>query len=83
MTHRRVPDPDERTPEWLIGLLIAIVLVTAGWFFLRSVGAGDNPVLVDDGQAEAAPWFDVQFVRSDGTPASSGDRDGLPIVDYF
>ena len=56
MTHLRQKPPAERTPEWLIGLLIAIVLVTVGWFFLRSIGAGDDPVLGDasTGESEAA-----------------------------
>ncbi len=83
MTHRRNPAPSERTPEWLIGLLIAIVLVTVGWFFLRSIGAGDDPVLVDDGQAEAAPQQEAQFVLFDGTPASFEDFDGPLIVNFW
>lgn len=79
MTHRRVPDPDERTPEWLIGLLIAIVVVTAGWFFLRSVGAGDNPVLVDDGEAAATPRHGVELLLHGGSPASFGGP-GAPLT---
>jgi thiol-disulfide isomerase/thioredoxin len=83
MTHRRTPAPSERTPEWLIGLLIAIVLVTAGWFFLRSVGAGDNPVLTEDGQAGAAAEPPAQFVLYDGTPARFDDFDGPLIVNFW
>ncbi len=82
MTHRRDPTPSERTPEWLIGLLIAIVLVTVGWFLLRSAGAGDNPVLVDDGQAEAGPQPEAEFVLYDGTPAGFVDFEGPLSVDF-
>lgn len=85
MTHRRNPAPSERTPEWLIGLLIAVVLVTAGWLFLRSVGAGDNPVLGDDGRAEpeAASESEAEFVLYDGTPARLDDFDGPLVVNFW
>lgn len=81
MVHRRDPAPSERTPEWLIGLLIAIVLVTVGWFFLRSVGAGDDPVVTDDGQTGAmqtefvggiAVWTNV-FREGAATGSDLGD----------
>ena len=83
MTHRRDPAPTERTPEWLIGLLIAIVLVTVGWFLLQAAGAGDNPVLADDGQAEAAPQPEAEFVLYDGTPAGFDDFDGPLVVNFW
>ena len=83
MTNRRRTAPSERTPEWLIGLLIAIVLVTAGWFFLRSIGAGDDPVLGDDRQADAAPQPEAEFVLYDGTPASFDDFAGPLVVNFW
>ena len=32
-----------RLPDWLIGLLIAIVLVAGVWLWLSLAGAGDDP----------------------------------------
>jgi hypothetical protein len=78
MTHRRRPAPDERTPEWLIGLLIAIVLVTVGWFFLRSIGAGDDPVLGDERQGDASQTHHTEFVLHEGAPAVFAS--GIPLV---
>ncbi len=83
MTHRRESAPSERTPEWLIGLLIAIVLVTVGWFVLRSAGAGDNPVLGDENRAEAVVEPDADFVLFDGTPASFDDFEGPLVVNFW
>ncbi len=36
---------DARMPEWLIGLVIALVLTIVGYIVLRAVGAGDDPTL--------------------------------------
>lgn len=83
MTHRRASAPSERTPEWLIGLLIAIVLVTAGWFLLRSAGAGDNPVVGDERQEEAISEPEAEFVLYDGSKASFNDFDGPLIVNFW
>ncbi len=83
MTHRKDSEPIERTPEWLIGLLIAIVLVTVGWFVLRAAGAGDNPVLGDRTQGEAATEPEAEFVLYDGSPASFDDFDGPLIVNFW
>lgn len=83
MTHRRNPAPSERTPEWLIGLLIAIVLVTAGWFLLRSAGAGDNPVLGDENRSESTAEPESEFVLYDGTPASLDDFEGPLVVNFW
>lgn len=78
MSHRRDPAPDERTPEWLIGLLIAIVLVTVGWFFLRSIGAGDDPVLGDERQGDASQTPHTEFVLYGEAPAALAF--GVPLV---
>ncbi len=83
MTHRRTKAPSERTPEWLIGLLAAIVLVTVGWFFLRSLGAGDNPVLAVDAAAETVASPEAEFVLYDGTPASFDDFEGPLVVNFW
>lgn len=83
MTHRRNQTPSERTPEWLIGLLIAIVLVTLGWFFLRAAGAGDNPVLGEESQPEAVGERDADFVLYDGTPVVFEDFDGPLVVNFW
>lgn len=83
MTHRRHEPPADRTPEWLIGLLLAIVLVTAGWFFLRAIGAGDDPVLGDGSNAEAVSDSDADFVLYDGSPASLDDYDGPIVVNFW
>ena len=42
MTHRKSPSR-EPLPEWLIGLLVAIVIVTLTWIWLSVSGAGDDP----------------------------------------
>lgn len=83
MTHRRITPPAERTPEWLIGLMVAVVLVTVGWLFLRSVGAGDNPVLADDTAAEVEAAPDADFVLYDGTPARFDDFEGPVVVNFW
>jgi thiol-disulfide isomerase/thioredoxin len=83
MTHLGDKNPSERTPEWLIGLLIAIVVVTAGWFFLRSVGAGDDPVLGDGSESGASGDASGSFVLFDGTPASFGDFEGPIVVNFW
>ena len=83
MTHLRQKPPAERTPEWLIGLLIAIVLVTVGWFFLRSIGAGDDPVLGDASTGESEAAAETGFVLYDGTPASLADFDGPVVVNFW
>jgi hypothetical protein len=32
-----------RVPDWLVGLILAIVLFVAGFLLLRAMGAGDDP----------------------------------------
>lgn len=48
MSQRRQDQIATQVPEWLLGLLIAIVIVTIGWFFLDSIDVGDDPVIGDD-----------------------------------
>lgn len=83
MTHIRSKPQPERTPEWLIGLLIAIVLVTIGWFFLQSIGAGDDPVLGGESAPDAVADPEATFVLYDGTPASFQDFDGPLVVNFW
>ncbi len=51
MSHRDRRDgrPARRLPEWLIGLLLAIVLVVAGALILTALGAGDDPTFDPEG----------------------------------
>jgi thiol-disulfide isomerase/thioredoxin len=63
--------------------MVAVVVVTVGWLFLRSVGAGDNPVLADDGAAEVEAAPDADFVLYDGTPASFDDFEGPLVVNFW
>lgn len=37
------PRRRRRVPDWLVGLLIAVVLVPVMLWVLRTVGAGDDP----------------------------------------
>jgi len=34
---------DGKRPEWLIGLIIAVVITLIGFIVLRAIGAGDDP----------------------------------------
>lgn len=45
------PRPRRRVPDWLIGLLIAVVLVPLVLWVLRSVGAGDDPTFEPAGSS--------------------------------
>ncbi|HEY5652290.1 MAG TPA: TlpA disulfide reductase family protein [Acidimicrobiia bacterium] len=84
MAHLRDKGPSERTPEWLIGLLIAVVVVTVGWFFLRSIGAGDDPVLGDDAPpGESSESVDGDFLLYNGTPATFEDFEGPLVVNFW
>ncbi|MEX2423877.1 MAG: hypothetical protein WD990_07860 [Acidimicrobiia bacterium] len=49
MSHRPTPPPEPRrpTPDWLIGLAIAIVVVILGAVVLSAIGAGDDPTFSD------------------------------------
>lgn len=83
MTHRVEKAESKPVPDWLIGLVLAVVLVTAGWFYLRSVGAGDDPVLGADTQPEPGASPEAAFVLYDGTPASFDDFDGPLVVNFW
>ncbi len=84
MAHMRDKAPIQRTPEWLIGLLIAVVIVTVGWFFLRSIGAGDDPVLGDgDPTGEPSGSANADFLLYDGTPAGFEDFEGPIVVNFW
>lgn len=47
-------------PDWLIGLILAIVLVAGVWLWLSLAGAGDDPSFdgtqATDPGAHAASW---------------------------
>jgi thiol-disulfide isomerase/thioredoxin len=81
-----MPDkqPMTKTPDWLVGFLIAVVVVTAGWLYLQSIGAGDDPVLgsetsSDDSGADSGS----SFALFDGTPASFSDFSGPIVVNFW
>ena len=43
-------------PEWLIGLLIAIVVVALGALVLSSLGAGDTPTFTESLGRVLSEW---------------------------
>lgn len=52
----------EPLPEWLIGLLIAVVVVMVAWLWLSLAGAGDDPSFEGTEPASAAS---VAVARTD------------------
>ena len=46
--HRESKSNERRIPDWLIGLVIAIVVVVGVAIYLRSIGAGDDPAFEAD-----------------------------------
>jgi hypothetical protein len=42
------PRPRRRAPDWLIGLLLAVVVVPLLLWGLRVIGAGDDPSFTPD-----------------------------------
>lgn len=73
-------DPDRsfasRIPDWLIGLVLAILVVAAGFAYLRSIGAGDDPAFESESSEpeSARPGF----VLWDGTGATFIGMNVLP-----
>lgn len=74
--------PKEQYPAWFIGFLLAIVVVAAGFWYLQSIGAGDNPVL-GDGDTSSSETSGFQFVLFDGTPATFDDFEGPLVVNFW
>lgn len=71
-------------PDWLIGLVLAIVVVTAGFAYLRSIGAGDDPVLGDGTtSSESSETGDMSFALFDGQPATFSDFEGPIVVNFW
>jgi len=52
-----------RLPEWLIGLLLAIVVVAVGLWLLGLIGAGDDPSF-DSGHVGASQDLIVAVIVS-------------------
>lgn len=78
-------DPDtslaSRVPDWLVGLVLAILVVTAGFAYLRSIGAGDDPAFeADSSEPESAA---TSFVLWDGTEATFDDFEGPLVVNFW
>ncbi len=76
--------PITKTPDWLVGFLIALVVVTAGWFYLQSIGAGDDPVLgsgTSSGASSAVP--SSSFALFDGSPANLSDFEGPIVLNFW
>lgn len=73
-----------KTPDWLVGFLIALVVVTAGWLFLQSIGAGDDPVVGGEASSGApVPSPSVGFALFDGTQATLSDFDGPLVLNFW
>ncbi len=71
-------------PEWLIGLLLAIVVTLLGFWLLGLAGAGDDPRFADPGASDdAAATAGVSFVMFDGAISSFEDFKGKPLVLNF
>lgn len=45
-----------RIPDWLIGLILAILLVVVGFLLFDRLGVGDDPAFEDTGAAAAVAW---------------------------
>lgn len=57
-------DSRRRLPEWLIGLILAVVLVVAGFFLLDALGAGDDPGFEESGAAPAVVGYGSGLSRA-------------------
>ena len=75
--------PITKTPDWLVGFLIALVVVTAGWFYLQAIGTGDDPVLGSDTSGASVPVPSSSFVLFDGSPADLSDFDGPIVLNFW
>lgn len=80
-----------RAPEWLIGLLVAVVVIGAGLVVARGLGIlGDEPRFVEsdeqapsDQGSEPADTDGLTFALWDGTPSSFEEFRGKPLVVNF
>lgn len=73
-----------RLPEWLIGLLVAVVVTAVGFWLLGLAGAGDDPRFAEPGASDAAAeTAGVSFVMFDGSTSSFDAFKGKPLVLNF
>ncbi len=72
-------------PEWLIGLLIAIVVTAIGLWLLDFAGAGDDPRFEGEGASSAAlaDTAGLEFQLFNGTDSSFEELRGTPVVVNF
>ena len=72
-------------PEWLIGLLIAIVITAVGFWLLDLAGAGDDPRFEGAGAngAPVADTDDLPFELFNGATSSFEEYRGTPMVVNF
>lgn len=64
MTSRR--STRRRLPEWLIGLLLAVIVTVAVLWVLERLGAGDDPNFEGQDTGQEGAWSDVSLVLFDG-----------------
>ncbi len=74
-------------PDWLIGLVIAIVVVVSVAVYLRSIGAGDDPAFeVDTTESRAGDESGsagISFALWDGSEAVLADFDGPLVLNFW
>ncbi|GEM_PF-999427 len=78
------PATKRQLPEWLIGLGIAVVVVTVLLVVFEALGGGDDPRFEIDETATTDPVpVDVAFTLFDGTETTLGAFRGKPVVIGF